>query len=288
MDDPQRINLFFDYIRQNRFREVRPLIESYLKTHPNSWQAYYQLGYVYFRRPEAGRSIRALAKSLELNPLNADAHKILGLNHVMLGSLDDAEKHLQEAARLKPDSAEIRYLLGRVYYTRDSYPLARQEFEEAVRLDPTYVKAYDNLGLAWEALGNNAVAVENYHKAIELSRQQGLRYEWPYINLSTHYNRQNQPDQAVQFAEKAIEINPRAAHAHFEKGRALRTREEWEPAARALGRAIELDPRKAQYYYVLSYVYKRLGKEKASSEAMSMFRKLEQAPRAGSPEIATP
>ena len=201
-------------------------------------------------------------------------HKILGLDFATLNALDAGEQHLQKAARLRPDSAEIRYFLGRIYYTRGTYPLAKKEFEEALRLDPTYVKAYDNLGLACEALGSNDAAITNYEKAIELSKHQNLSYEWPYVNLSDLYNRQNKPEIALEFSQKACELNQLCAQAFYEKGRALRMLQQWEPAAKALEKAIELNPQNGQYFYVISYVYARLGRRDESRKALDTFRKL--------------
>jgi tetratricopeptide (TPR) repeat protein len=161
-DDPQQLEGFLRAIKEGKTREVRPLLLRYLSAHPNSWRAYYQLGYVYFRERNVGRSVGALRKSLELNPQNAEPHKILGLDFAMLGNHDAAEDELEKASRLNPDSAEIRYYLGRIYYTHGSHPLAKKEFEAAIRLDPTYVKAFDNLGLAQEALGDNPAAIASY------------------------------------------------------------------------------------------------------------------------------
>jgi uncharacterized protein HemY len=71
-----------------------------------------------------------------------------------------------------------------------------------------------------------------------------------------------------------VAINPKSGAAYFEMGKAYRSREEWGLAAQALEQAIELDPQASQYYYVLSYVYKKLGKIEKSHEAMEHFRKL--------------
>jgi superkiller protein 3 len=172
-EDIQQTELFAQYIRQSRLQEVKPLLRDYLQRRPNSWRALYQLGYVLFRLREIKGSILALAKSLELNIRNAEAHKILGLDFTIVEDYDRATTELEQAAALKPDSAEIRYFLGRVYYTKNMMPLARREFETAIKLNPTYMKAYDNLALTLEAIGENAAAVENWQRAVQLCDQQG-------------------------------------------------------------------------------------------------------------------
>jgi len=89
-----------------------PLLQ-YLKDHPGSWRAHYLQGYVLFRSRKVGDSIRELARSLELNVNNPEAHKMLGKDLVLIGKFDYAQTELQQAVRLKPDSAEVHYTSGR-------------------------------------------------------------------------------------------------------------------------------------------------------------------------------
>ena len=275
-EDIQQTELFAQYIRQSRLQEVKPLLRDYLQRRPNSWRALYQLGYVLFRLREIKGSILALAKSLELNIRNAEAHKILGLDFTIVEDYDRATTELEQAAALKPDSAEIRYFLGRVYYTKNMMPLARREFETAIKLNPTYMKAYDNLALTLEAIGENAAAVENWQRAIQLCDQQGEKSEWPYINLATFYNRQNDTQQALHYSQQAIQKNPASGEAYFQLARAYRSRQEWERAAEALEKAIANNPHSAEYHYVLSVVYRKLGKPRESQEEEATFRELKQ------------
>jgi superkiller protein 3 len=275
-DDSGQLQLSLESIRQGKYEAAESLLAGYLKQHPDSWQAYSQLGFVYFRKHDARRSVEALRRSLRENPEQAEAHKIVAFDFAMIGRYDLAREELLEAVRLRPDSAEIHYFLGRSYYSVGTYLLAQQEFEEAIRLDPTYVKAYDNLGLAMEALGKNSAAVEKYQRAAELSQEQGLNDAWPYVNLACHYNDDRQPDLALVYAQKAVAVNPTIAQAYFEMGRAYRMREEWQQAARALEQAINRDQRHERSYYVLSFVYRKLGKVKESQDAMASFTRLHQ------------
>ena len=58
--------------------------------------------------------------------------------------------------------------------------------------------------------------------------------------------------------------------------KALDRLEQWPEAAEALERAIEVNPSASSYHYVLSGVYRHLGKSKDSQEQMELFRKLER------------
>ena len=191
-------------IATNKLQDSEQSLRDYLKNHANSARAHYDLGYVEFRAHRFGASITELSKSLELNPANAEAHKILALDCSIVGRYDMAEVELQQAVHLKAGSAEIHYFLARTYYSRGVYPLAKSEFEEALRLDPENIKAYNNLGITLEALGDMDGALANYQKAVRLDDQQKPKSEWPYLYLSGFYNRQHRAIEALTYARKGL------------------------------------------------------------------------------------
>ena len=273
-DDPQQLERFERYVSDGRLQEVQVPLRNYLKAHPDSARAYYDLGYVYFRTHQIRASVETLAKSLQLDINNAEAHKILGLDFTIIGKYDEAQIELEQAARLKPDSAEIHYFLGRIHYTRNAFLLAKQELEKAIRLDPSYMKAYDNLGLTLEGMGDDKAALANYEKAFELMERQGRKSEWPYINVCAMYNRLNEPERALPYCQKAIDVNPQNDRAFFEAARAQMAQKNWEQAAKALQSAIGNNPRYAKYHYVLSTVYRKIGKAAESEREMATFQKL--------------
>jgi tetratricopeptide (TPR) repeat protein len=275
-EDIRQTETFAERIRNNQLKQVKPLLEDYLKQHPDSWRAHYQLGYILFRLHDIQGSIRALSKSLELNLRNAESHKVLGLDLTMLGDYDRAQLEMEQAAALAPESAEIHYFLGRIYYTKNIFPLARREFETALKLDPNYMKAYDNLGLTLEAIGERDAAVASWKRAIELCEKQGLSTEWPFINLAAYYNRQNEAGQALEYAQKAVEKNAESAEAHFQMGRAYRSLQRHEEAEAELQKAVKYNPDNAEYHYVLSIIYRKLGKTAESQKEEAEFRRLKQ------------
>jgi tetratricopeptide (TPR) repeat protein len=264
-------------IAGNKLLDTESLLNRYLKDHADSWRAHYDLGYVQFRTHKIGSSIRELSRSLELNPQNAEAHKILGLACSIIGRYDLAEVELIQAARLKPESAEIQYFLARTYYMRGVYPLAKSEFETTIRLNPSYVKAYSNLGITMEALGDNDAAVKNYKMAIQLQDRQKQRSEWPYIYLSAFYNHQKNANQALEYARKAMAINSSSDTVYFEMAKAYRTQGEWQKAADTLRSAIAINSQVPDYYYVLGLMLRKLGNERESEKALTKYGQLQRA-----------
>jgi tetratricopeptide (TPR) repeat protein len=274
-------------INASKFAESEPRLNGYIKDHPDSSRAHYDLGYVQFRTHQIGASIKELSKSLELNPKNAEAHKVLALSCSIIGRYDLAEVELQEAARLKPESAEIHYFLARTYYTRGVYPLAKSEFETSIRLDPSNIKAYSNLGITLEALGDTDAALKNYTTAIQLEDRQEHKSEWPYVYLSSFYNRQKNADEALNYARKAVQINSASDTAYFEMAKAYRTQKQLQKSVDAARSAVAINSRVPDYYYVIGLVLRELGDQQASQEALQKYAQLQQHSNDAVPEHPT-
>ena len=97
-DDPQQVEIVDDYIRESRFSDAESSLTQYLRAQPNSWWGWYALGYSQFGQQKIGASIQSLAKSLQLNIKNAEAHKILGRDLMVIGRFDAAETNLSKGS----------------------------------------------------------------------------------------------------------------------------------------------------------------------------------------------
>ena len=275
-DDPAKMAAFEDYIRQSKFQEVEPLLANYVKERPTSSWGWYALGYAQFAQKKVGESIQSLAQSLQLNIKNAEAHKILGRDLMIIGRFDAAQTEFEQGIRYDPASAEIHYDLGKLYSMQDNWEDARKEFQEALRLNPTYLEATDALGFALEALGDDASAVTHYQKAIALNEERRGNFASPDVNLSAYYNRTGNAAKGLEFAQKALDLDPKSDRAWFQKARAAELQGHTQDAADALEQAIALNSRSSSYYYVLAGLYRRLGKKSESEEALQAFRRLDQ------------
>jgi tetratricopeptide (TPR) repeat protein len=189
----ERIAEFEGYIRAGRFEEAEPLLAAYVKENPKASWGWYALGYSLFAQRKIGESIQALAKSLELDIQNAEAHKILGRDLMIIGSFDAAQREFEQGIQYNPQSAEMHFNLGKLFYVEDNWSAAQKEFETALRMDPSYVEALDALGFAQEALGDEAGAVASYEKAVAINEARKGKFVSAHVNLSAYYNRRSIP-----------------------------------------------------------------------------------------------
>ena len=82
---------------------------------------WYALGYSLFAQQKIGESIRALAKSLQLDVKNSEAHKILGRDLMIIGRFDAAQVEFEQGIRYDPKSAEMHYNLGKLFSMQDNW-----------------------------------------------------------------------------------------------------------------------------------------------------------------------
>ena len=264
------------HIRAGEFEETERYLNGFLAANPKSAWGWYALGYSLYGQRKIGDSIKALAQSLQLDVNNADAHKVLGRDLMIIGRFDAAKIEFLQGKRLEPKSAEMPYNLGKLYSIQDNWADARREFESAIRLDSSYMEAYDGLGFALEALGDDADAVANYKKAIEMNESRRAGFASPYVNMSALSNRTGDRDAALEYARKALDANPKSDRALFQMAKAFEYQGDLNAAADALDRAISLNPRASSYFYVLSTVYRKLGRGEESRKAMETFSKLDR------------
>ena len=275
-DDRAQMTELEGYIRDARWTDVEPLLMKYVAERPKSSWGWYALGYAYFAQKKIGDSIKALATSLQLDLKNVEAHKILGRNLMIIGRFDAARTEFELAIRYKPDSAESHYNLGKLFSMQDDWERARGAFEAALRIDSSYLEALDGLGFALEALGDDAGAVAKYQEAIALNEARGGHFAAAHVNLSAYYNRTGDPAKALEYARKAIELDPTSDRAWFQKAKADEQEGRLNDAVSALNEAIARNSRASSYYYVLAGVYRRLGWMDDSRSALEHYKRLDK------------
>jgi tetratricopeptide (TPR) repeat protein len=113
-------------MRGGRFKEIEPTLADYVRQHPQSSWGWYALGYSLFAQQRIGDSIKSLAKSLELDITNAEAHKILGRDLMIIGRFDAAQIEFEQGIKYKPESAELHYNLGKLHSIQDNWQPARK------------------------------------------------------------------------------------------------------------------------------------------------------------------
>ncbi|HET6670805.1 MAG TPA: tetratricopeptide repeat protein [Pyrinomonadaceae bacterium] len=150
---------------------------------------------------------------------------------------------------VEADRAEARTLLakGRELYRNDEDDEALKAFQQAVKLDPELAEAHFRLGLTYDALGQEQEAEDAYKKAVEtykkyLAIEGNLDEAEAHYNLGQTYNGLHLYTEAVREYRQAIKTKPDDAAIHYDLGLALMRLAQYDQAAAAFSKSLELDP----------------------------------------------
>ncbi len=185
------------------FAEAEQALRGYGRSHRDSSDALYMLGFVLNRENRPAESLASYTEAAAITLPTADDLKIVGLNYVLLDDYGDAIKWLEKAVALDGTNRDAWYYLGRAYYTKARLVEARNAFQTILDLDPRNAKAENNLGLILETEGEPAAAMEAYRKAIAWQEQNSQPSEQPYVNLGNLLMEQGQIKEAIEPLEKA-------------------------------------------------------------------------------------
>jgi len=221
-----------------------------------------------------------LHKLLASDPKNVGALILLGQVQYLSNHDTGAEASFQQAIADAPEKPEPHYFLGRMEYEDGRIPEAIDQFQAAIKLDSKFYKAYDNLGLCYEAQGNNALAIQNYTKALGLVYKDHPEYDSVYLNLTEFMLKQGDNQKAFDLAAEAVSRNSQNPKGFFLAGKAMEQAGHEEDSMLWLKKAAEMDPAYSDPHYLLARIYRKLGRTADASEETAIFKTLvDKAPR---------
>lgn len=107
-------------------------------------------------------------------------------------------------------SPRIMYLLGRYHQGKVDYPRAIAAYEKALAAKPDYVEVLNGLGVIYSILGQHELSLQHLHKAIQISS----RDTYLYNNLGYAYLVHGNEAEAAKALEKALLLDPENKRAH--------------------------------------------------------------------------
>lgn len=149
-------------------------------------------------------------------------------------------------------------------------------------------RAIDYFGRAMDfaMLRDYVSAVDDFNRALELTPDFALgyfgravaRYKAMQAGNGPAGNPQAEVRAIIADFDKAAELSPRMAFAHYNKGNVLAAMGDYASALRAYNKAIELKPDLGEAYYNLGYVYFQLGNRDKGVENLSKAGELGVVP----------
>ena len=121
---------------QGDFVHAAAIYTDLIKAWPGMWTAYFNLGYMYYQQGKMDSAVQYLSETAAGDPTNAAAVFYLGLSHLKLHHLDDAEADLRRATVLAPTAPNNHFALGMVLKVEGKGPGALAEFARELAVNP--------------------------------------------------------------------------------------------------------------------------------------------------------
>ena len=151
---------------------------------------------------------------------------------------------------------ERNYLsLGFVFFERGYFEQAEQFFGQAAKDDPTSAEALYGLGSAYLQQQKTNEAADCFERALKLHPGYPGTLPNCWNNLGILAARQGNYDQAIQYFQAALQIDPKHSIALQNLGSAYRHLKNWPEAKSTLERALALNPDDPEANYSLGMVY---------------------------------
>ena len=167
-------------IQEEKQQEYEEAIKHYTKAielKPDSAEAYYHRGVVYFYLDDFDSAITNFAEMIKLEPNEVNTYLWRGLAYKHEGNFDAAIEDHNKAIVLKPDNPNAYLNLGVIYKEKENFDFAIDNFTKAIELDPSFAGAYNHRGVVFRDKQNNyECAIEDFTKAIELKTDSAQVY----------------------------------------------------------------------------------------------------------------
>ena len=229
--------------------------EKLLEFDVDTAQIYYELGHLYMSKEDKLNSVSAFKLAVDRDPENPFFNNSLGYAYAKAELYDDAIEHYQKAISLNPDpewtsivcqalgsiyaenkgnveaavstyqagiildpkNYDLYIALGDIYMADYDLDQAIRSYCDAITLNPDEARAYSKVGIALWEKDYLEEALVAYHKAVELSPEN----EYAQNNLGILYlDGLADAEEALEYFEEAIALNPNYTLAYFNAGRA--------------------------------------------------------------------
>lgn len=148
--------------------EAKVWLNKAVKSNPQNYRAWYQLGLVSAAFVDLPGAQSAYERALSIQPNFPPAQRDLGMLLFQQKNYSAAAPHLERAIVLGLADSHLHNFLGICYSRTNQLQKAVQNYREALKLEPELSDAHLNLAFALQRLGNNKEARSEYDTACRL------------------------------------------------------------------------------------------------------------------------
>lgn len=219
-------------------KTAKTILLKLVTKYPDSYLGHKLLAECYEKEGGMRRAIDEYVTAVDINKKDYKSYFKIAELLRDLGKKDEAIQMLDNLVKTKPDCYEASILLGELLCEQDRFKEAANVYHEALRYKPADFDLYYNLGIVYTRLSDFQMAKEMYEKAAAINhRMYGANY-----NLGLIAFIQRDFDTAEKYFEKSLYAELEAM-SYYQLAKIYVYKGEKDKAINFLNKAIELDPR---------------------------------------------
>ena len=142
-------------------------------------------------------------------------------------------------------------------YAETDENLRIEYYTKAIELSPQHAASYNNRGDAYQALGKEQEAFQDFSGAIQFNPE----FAPAYINRGNINQKRGKHQEAIQDFSRAIQLESNYTLAYNNRGMSYKNLGRYEEALLDFNQAIQLEPKFVSAYFNRGDVYRKLGKD---------------------------
>ncbi len=193
----------------------------------------------------------------------------MGLFYLNEGNIDEAIKYLNDSLSLKPDYDHALTALGLAYSMKGDFQESVKYLQKSLNINPSLTEAHNYLGVAYQELGLLDEAEREFRIAI-MDQNYASRF-LSYYNLARLCFTKNMLKEALEYIDKALELNKNFRMAYNLKGVILEKQLKYDEAIESYKKALHNLEQDVDINFNLAVVY---FKNNELSKAKEIFEKI--------------
>ncbi|AFW93112.1 TPR domain-containing protein [Anabaena sp. 90] len=148
-------------------------MENAIGKDPNSWQAFYNVAWIWRGQKKYDQAIADFTQAITINPQFAAAYYNRGVAYSKQGKTELAIADYTQAIIINSKYENAYYNRGNAYSKQGNLDQAIQDYTQAITINPLNRKAYYGRILTYILKGNKQEAIKDLETAKQLFQQQG-------------------------------------------------------------------------------------------------------------------
>ncbi len=263
--------------RQEHYKEAIPLYRKALAIDPAMSGIRLNLGLACFKSAAMKDAIEAFTPLLKVYPADSPDHlrvaALLGMAHYSIGDYGAAIPYLRTAANSDPTNILYRFSLAQSCLSAKQFQCVLDEYQELLKLNAESAAVDMLAGQAYDEMKNTSGAIEQFRAATKADPK------WPNAHFGLGYLlwTQNQCQEAVSEFQAELENVPEHPQALTYLADCKIQLGQSSDALPLVQKAVRLDPGIARAHLDLGIIYQDQGKQQDALHELTIAVKLNPA-----------